>query len=101
MAYNKNLEYLLIKIDDEGDFKSKQIIIADQLLESVIKGCKINKFEKIKKFKEEDLKNTVCRHPFYELGYNLKIPLLEAGFVTRQQIVRVHQVTVLMILMFV
>ena len=85
LAYNKNLEYLLIKIDDEGDFKSKQIIIADQLLESVIKGCKINKFEKIKKFKGEDLKNTVCRHPFYELGYNLKIPLLEAGFVTTEQ----------------
>jgi isoleucyl-tRNA synthetase len=85
LAYNKNLEYLLIKINDEGDFKSKQIIIADQLLESVIEGCKINKFEKIKKFKGEDLKNTVCRHPFYELGYNLKIPLLEAGFVTTEQ----------------
>ena len=85
LAYNKNLEYLLIKINDEGDFKSKQIIIADQLLESVIEGCKINKFEKIKKFRGEDLKNTVCRHPFYELGYNLKIPLLEAGFVTTEQ----------------
>ena len=85
LAYNKNLEYLLIKINDEGDFKSKQVIIADQLLESVIEGCKINKFEKIKKFRGEDLKNTVCRHPFYELGYNLKIPLLEAGFVTTEQ----------------
>ena len=85
LAYNKNLEYLLIKINDEGDFKSKQVIIADQLLESVIEGCEINKFEKIKKFKGEDLENTVCRHPFYELGYNLKIPLLEAGFVTTEQ----------------
>ena len=85
LAYNKNLEYLLIKINDEGDFKSKQIIIADQLLESVIEDCKINKFEKLKKFKGKDLENTVCRHPFYELGYNLKIPLLEAGFVTTEQ----------------
>ena len=28
LAYNESLDYLLIKLNDEGDFKNKQIIVA-------------------------------------------------------------------------
>jgi len=85
LAYNESLDYLLIRINDEGDFRNKQIIIAEELLESVVKDCDINNFEKLKKFKGKDLKDTVCRHPFYDLGYDFKIPMLEARFVTTEQ----------------
>ena len=85
LAYNENLTYLLIKITDDGDFKDKEIIIAEALQESVIKDCNINNYKISKKFLGKEFKGTVCRHPFFELGYDYDIPLLEANFVTTEQ----------------
>ncbi len=85
LAYNENLTYVLIKITDDGDFKDKAIIIAEALLESVTKDCNINKYKILKKFLGKEFKGTVCRHPFFELGYDYDIPLLEANFVTTEQ----------------
>jgi len=85
LAYNENLDYLLIQIDDDGDFKDKKIIIAEALLESVITECEIKKYTNIKKFKGNEFKGTICKHPFYELGYTHDIPMLEARFVTTEQ----------------
>ena len=85
LAYNQNLNYLLIEINDDGDFNNKKIVLAEALLESVIKDCGIKNFQNLKKFKGEDLKNTVCNHPFIDLGYKYEIPMLEAHFVTTEQ----------------
>ncbi len=85
LAYNENLDYLLIEISDDGDFKNKKIVIAEALLESVIKDCKIEKFKNLKKFKGKELKDTICKHPFFEEGYDYDIPMLEARFVTTEQ----------------
>ena len=85
LAYNESLEYLLIEIKDDGDFKDKKIILAEALLDSVIKDCGIKEFVNLKKFKGKDLKGTICNHPFLELGYDYEIPMLEARFVTTEQ----------------
>jgi isoleucyl-tRNA synthetase len=85
LAYNESLDYLLIQIDDDGDFKDKKIILAEALLESVITECEIKKYNNIKKFKGREFKGTICKHPFYELGYTHDIPMLEARFVTTEQ----------------
>ena len=85
LAYNESLEYVLIEIIDNGHFKNKKIVVANDLLDSVIKNCDIKKFKNIKKFKGKDLKDTICNHPFLDLGYNLEIPMLEARFVTTEQ----------------
>ncbi len=85
LAYNESLEYLLIEIKDDGNFKNKKIILAEALLESVVKDCKIKNFKTLKKFKGKNLKGTKCKHPFFELGYNYDIPMLEARFVTTEQ----------------
>ena len=85
LAYNENLHYLLIKIKDESDFKDKKIVVAEALLDSVIKECKIKNFENIKKFKGKEFKGTICQHPFFNLGYTNDIPMLEARFVTIEQ----------------
>ncbi len=85
LAYNEGLDYLLIKISDDGDFKNKKIVIAEALLESVKKDCKIESHEILKKIKGKELKDTVCKHPFFDLGYEHDIPLLEARFVTTEQ----------------
>ncbi len=85
LAYNESLNYVLIQINDEGNFKNKRIIIAEALLDSVLKDCKIKEFKIIKKFKGKDLKDTICKHPFFDLGYEYDIPMLEARFVTTDQ----------------
>ena len=85
LAYNENLDYLLIKIFDNTDFKNRKIVVADELLESVKKDCNIEKYEILKKIKGKELKDTVCKHPFFDLGYDYDIPLLEARFVTTEQ----------------
>ena len=85
LAYNESLDYLLIQIHDDGDFKDKKIIIAKALLGSVITECEIKKYTNVKKFKGKEFKGTICKHPFYELGYTHDIPMLEARFVTTEQ----------------
>ena len=85
LAYNKSLDYLLIKIKDDGKFKDKKIIFAEALLESVIKECEIKNYKNLKRFKGEEFKNTICNHPFFDMGYDYDIPMLEARFVTTEQ----------------
>jgi len=85
LAYNESLDYLLIEVNDEGDFKDKKIVIADALLDAVTKDCKIQNFKKLKNFKGKDLKGTICNHPFFNLSYDYDIPMLEARFVTTEQ----------------
>ena len=85
LAYNEALEYLLVQINDDGDFKNRKIVIAEALLESVIKECAIKSFNEIKKFKGKELEGTICNHPFFDLGYEFDIPMLEARFVTTEQ----------------
>ena len=85
LAYNEALDYVLIELNDDGDFKNRKIVIAEALLESVIKDCSIKDFKEIKKFKGKDLIGTICNHPFFNLGYEFDIPMLEARFVTTEQ----------------
>jgi len=85
LAYNEALDYVLIQLNDDGDFKNRKIVIAEALLESVIKECSINDYKEIKKFKGKEFKETICNHPFFNLGYEYDIPMLEARFVTTEQ----------------
>ncbi len=85
LAFNESLDYLLIQVNDDGDFKNKKIVLADALLDSVVEECKIENFNRLKKFKGNDLKGTICNHPFFKLGYDYDIPMFEARFVTTEQ----------------
>jgi isoleucyl-tRNA synthetase len=85
LAYNEALNYVLVQLNDDGDFKNKNIVIAEALLDSVIKECSIKNYKIIKKFKGKDFKDTICNHPFFNLGYEYDIPMLEARFVTTEQ----------------
>ena len=85
LAYNESLDYFIIKLNDEGDFKNKKIVIAEALLSSVIKECNIKEYKDIKRFKGKEFKDTVCHHPFSKIGYDYEIPMLNARFVTTEQ----------------
>ena len=85
LAYNESLEYVLLQVNDDGDFQNRKIVVAEALLESVIKECGIKTYKEIKKFKGKEFKDTICNHPFLNLGYETEIPMLEARFVTTEQ----------------
>ena len=85
LAFNEALDYVIIELNDDGDFKNRKIVVAEALIESVIKDCEIKDYKKILKFKGKEFKNTVCNHPFLNLGYDYEIPMLEARFVTIEQ----------------
>ncbi len=85
LAYNETLDYAQLELNDDSDFKNRKIIVAEALLQSVINECKIKKYKKIKTFKGRELKDTICNHPFLDLGYDYDIPMLEARFVTTEQ----------------
>ena len=74
-----------MEINDEGDFKNRKIIIADALLESVVKECELNNYKVLNNIKGKEFNNTICSHPFLNLGYDYDIPMLEARFVTTDQ----------------
>ena len=85
LAYNEVLEYVILEINDNSDFKNRKIIVAENLLHSVINDCKIKDYKKLKTFKGKELKETICYHPFLDLGYDYDIPMLQARFVTTEQ----------------
>ncbi len=85
LAYNENLHYSIILIEDEGDFKNKKIVIATDLLSKSLEECGIKKYKIIKNIKGKDFNNTICFHPFKKIGYDYLVPMLSAQFVTLEQ----------------
>ena len=85
LAYNENLVYQIIELNDENEFKNRKIVVAKELLENVIKDCDIKNYKIINELKGENFKGTICSHPFLNFGFNYDVPMLEARFVTIEQ----------------
>jgi len=85
LAFNSSIEYSVIEISDLENFKEKKVVVATNLLDSVVKSCGIEKFKIIKSFRGAEFAGTICTHPFINLGYNFDIPMLDARFVTLEQ----------------
>ena len=79
LAYNKDINYSILELNN------KKIIVAEKLINSVIESCELGKFKVLKSFKGDLFKNTLCSHPFKNLGYKFDVPMLEANFVTLEQ----------------
>ncbi len=85
LAYNNSIEYSVVEINSLENFKEKKIVVAKDLLDSIIKSCNIEKFKILKTFNGSEFKGTICNHPFLSLGYNYDVPMLDARFVTLEQ----------------
>ncbi len=85
LAFNSSLDYSVLEISELDYFKEKKIIVANKLLNSVIKSCDIKKYKVLKNFKGADFKKTICTHPFLNLGYKHEIPMYDADFVNLEQ----------------
>ncbi len=85
LAYNSDIQYSVIEINSNNSFDSKKIVVASELSEDLLKRCEIKKFTILKNFKGIDFKGTICSHPLKRLGFNQKIPMLDASFVNLEQ----------------
>ena len=85
LAFNNNIEYSLIEISELNHFKEKKIVVATNLIESIIKACEIKNFKVLKTFKGKDFTGTICSHPFIKMDFDYDIPMLGAEFVNLEQ----------------
>jgi isoleucyl-tRNA synthetase len=80
LAFNNKINYSLIKINN-----NEKIIVAEKLLSKVLSDCAIKQYEVIENFSGSELKNTICYHPFKDIGYTFDVPMLDANFVNLEQ----------------
>ena len=81
LAFNKGIEYSLLEIDSLEFFKEKRIVVASNLVDSIIKSCEIKNHKVIKTFKGSEFGGTICTHPFLQMKFDYDVPMLEAEFV--------------------
>ncbi len=85
LAFNSSLDYSVLEIDDLQHFKDKKIIIAKNLVSTVIKECEIKNYKELKTFKGSEFKGTICSHPFVNINFDHNVPMLDAQFVNLEQ----------------
>ena len=85
LAYNSNIEYSILEIDELEFFKEKKIVVAKNLIEAITKECEIKNYKEIKTFKGSELEGTICNHPFLRMNYNYDVPMLNGQFVNLDQ----------------
>ena len=85
LAFNSSIEYVLVQIGNLENFTDKKIVVANNLLDSIIKSCEIKDYKVLETFKGSDFEGTICAHPFKNLGYDFDVPMLDARFVTLEQ----------------
>ena len=85
LAFNKDIDYSLLEIDALENFNDRKIIVASNLIESVVKSCEIKKHRVLRTFKGSEFQGTICSHPFLKMNFTYDIPMLEANFVDLEQ----------------
>tara|TARA_B100000700_G_scaffold283855_1_gene336643 strand:+ start:2160 stop:4889 length:2730 start_codon:yes stop_codon:yes gene_type:complete len=85
LAYNESLKYLILEIGNNKEFNNHKIVVAKDLLETFLKECKIDEYKILKELPGKAFKGVICKHPFFEIGYEYDVPMLEARFVTTEQ----------------
>ncbi len=85
LAFNSNIQYSLLEINSLEHFKDKKIVVANNLIDSIIKSCEIKDHKVLKTFKGSEFKETICSHPLLKMNFNYDIPMLDASFVDLEQ----------------
>ena len=85
LAFNSNIEYAILEIDNLEHFKDKRIVVAKNLIESITKACDIKSYKELKTFKGSEFIGTICSHPFVKMDFEYNVPMLDAQFVNLEQ----------------
>ena len=85
LAFNSSIEYSVIEINELDYFKDKKIVVATNLIKSIINACEIKNYKILKTFKGNDFAGTICSHPFLKMKFDYNVPMLDAQFVNLEQ----------------
>ena len=85
LAFNNNIEYSVLEINELENFKDKKIVVASNLVEPITKACEIKNYKVLKTFKGKDFTGTICFHPFIKMNFEYDVPMLDAQFVNLEQ----------------
>ena len=85
LAFNSNIEYSILEIDNLEHFKEKRIVVAKNLINAITKECEIKNYKEIKTFKGSEFIGTICNHPFVKMNFDYDVPMLDAQFVNLEQ----------------
>ena len=85
LAFNSDIDYSVLEIENLEYFAGKKIVVAKNLIESICKECDIKTFKEIKTFKGSEFSGTICSHPFFKMGFDYDVPMLNAQFVNLEQ----------------
>ena len=87
IAYGEDITYSLFKVEDTSDdshaHKGDFLVFASELQEAVKSECRIKSLIKIKNI--ENIEGLECSHPFKKSGYDFKVNLYSADYVTLEQ----------------
>lgn len=77
ISYKLDAEYLLVLLD------GRKFVVASDLLSNFCAKIPHTKFEKIRSITDtSEFKNTICSHPFSDLGFDFDVVLLGGNHVT-------------------
>ena len=89
VAYGPEIDYAIVRIDavEDGALARahQTVLVALALLPEFCKAAKISAHHVQHVVKGADLAGTICAHPLRTRGYEHKVPLLAADFVTTEQ----------------
>ncbi|MDP1626370.1 isoleucine--tRNA ligase [Parvibaculum sp.] len=78
ISYSPKIAYGLYEVAGE------KLVLADALAEQVRKDAKVEAWTRLRDVTTDELKNTVCAHPFAGQGYDFDVPLLAGDHVTEE-----------------
>ncbi len=85
LAFNNSIEYSVLEISELSHFKEKRIVVASNLIDSIVKACEIVNYKVLKTFKGKDFVGTICSHPLIKINFNYDVPMFDAQFVNLEQ----------------
>ena len=85
LAFNSTIEYSLIEIESLEHFNENKIIVATNLINSIVESCRIKSHKVLKTFQGSEFEGTICSHPFLKMNFDYDVPMLNAGFVNLDQ----------------
>ena len=85
LAFNDSIEYSVVEINELEFFNDKKIVVASNLIDTIVSECEIKNFKILKTFKGSDFTGTICSHPFIKIKYDYDVPMLNARFVNLEQ----------------
>ncbi|PCI01153.1 MAG: isoleucine--tRNA ligase, partial [Alphaproteobacteria bacterium] len=86
MAVNKDIEYAVFTVEDVAEGATAKVgdrlVFAVNLAEAITTQAKITRYSQGEIIKGSDIVGTVCSHPLAGQGYDHRVPILEADYVT-------------------